>query len=228
MVPPSPLQKIISFIVLNSVLKMLSSPIIKERKSPDLHSPLQTFIRRTYIRGSQLSWRTKGSSEIYAQGPNEHHFLSFSYIFLCIPEVIKGPNYTGWWAGHKYMHKDQMNTTFLSFSYIILYISEVIKGQNYTDWWCWIWPLGLLLRTPDQYVRIYRRWLKNDDIKGRITVSGTCLVTWLNRISATMKTTAEAILCLTSPVHAKNGIDNKMNISDYHNDLWFWFWWFTA
>ena len=47
---------------------------------------------------SFISWRAKGSSKIYAGGPNEHNFLSFSYIFLCIPEVMKGPNYTGWQA----------------------------------------------------------------------------------------------------------------------------------
>ena len=29
-----------------------------------------------------ISWRAKGSSQIYAQGPNEHHFLSFSYMFM--------------------------------------------------------------------------------------------------------------------------------------------------
>ena len=38
------------------------------------------------------------SSEIYARRPNEHHSLSFSYIFLYIPEMIKGPNYIGWRA----------------------------------------------------------------------------------------------------------------------------------
>ena len=46
-----------------------------------------------------ISGKTKGSSKLYVWGPNEHYFLSFSYIFLCTPEVIKGPNCTGWRAG---------------------------------------------------------------------------------------------------------------------------------
>ena len=33
-----------------------------------------------------ISWRAKGNSKIHAWGPNEHHFWSFSYIFVCIPD----------------------------------------------------------------------------------------------------------------------------------------------
>ena len=54
-------------------------------------------------RGSQLYFMDGQGKFRYAQGPDEHHFLSVSYIFLSflcrptsIPEVIKGSNYTGW------------------------------------------------------------------------------------------------------------------------------------
>ena len=39
--------------------------------------------------------RAKGSFKIYAQGPNERYFLNFSYLFLCILEVIKGAKLVG-------------------------------------------------------------------------------------------------------------------------------------
>ena len=40
----------------------------------------------------------KRGSKIYAKGPYDHQFLSFSHAFMCIPEVIIGPNYIGWQA----------------------------------------------------------------------------------------------------------------------------------
>ena len=45
-----------------------------------------------------ISGRAKGSPTAHAQGPNEHHFLSF-FLNIPIPEVIKEPNYTCWRAG---------------------------------------------------------------------------------------------------------------------------------
>ena len=49
-----------------------------------------------------ISYRAKGSSKIYAGGPNEHHFLNFSCIFLRIIKVIKGSPWNKDFEGHPF------------------------------------------------------------------------------------------------------------------------------
>ena len=46
-----------------------------------------------------ISWRAKGSSKYLPEGQMNLTFGAFPIYFRCIPEVIKGPNYTGWQAG---------------------------------------------------------------------------------------------------------------------------------
>ena len=53
-----------------------------------------------------ISGRAKGSPTAHAQGPNEHHFLSF-FLNIPIPEVIKEPNYI-WPAGYRLRTPDVM------------------------------------------------------------------------------------------------------------------------
>ena len=54
-----------------------------------LHDPPGNIIENPRVL-YYISWRVKEVQKYMLEGQMDN-FLSFSYIFLCIPEVVKGP-----------------------------------------------------------------------------------------------------------------------------------------